>query len=356
MPKPKDHTFTFTFNESEAALDVSNLNHLEKGAYLDLVLAQRRFGKFTIDQIKKILGKNFPKVWAALEYVLIEDNGRYYIQWIYNSLEKKQKQSDKQRMRIANRWNKIKDDNSNNQDIEKYHGNTAVSIQSNSEYHGNTAVFSDLQNSEILSSDSVHTLENDIKTADEISNIDLLDKQDIEEYHGNTMVIPRYKSEEIKDAIIYNNIDISSNIEIYNNIDNIKEKIKKRKNNSNNMNQSEKPTWRNSYEVYLLGLKKVYDELRFDPEFIKQQEKYYPNVDIVLSLEMAFNNFWGTEAGWKHKKKQRSNDINWKLTLVNAIKMNKVYKQNNRFNSPSSSSETKVQHKDLTKIFEEITS
>lgn len=90
---------------------------------------------------------------------------------------------------------------------------------------------------------------------------------------------------------------------------------------------SDVKTWRNDFEIYKDQLMKVYNELLIDSEFIIQQEKYHPGVDISLSMEQAVNNFWGMEAGWKNKKSKKTKDIDWKATLTNAIKLNKVYKQ-----------------------------
>ena len=85
-------------------------------------------------------------------------------------------------------------------------------------------------------------------------------------------------------------------------------------------------SWKTSYEIYLDECTLAYEALSANTDWIKQQEKFHPNIDIPLSLEKAFTNFWGTEAGWKHKKKARSKEINWKTTFTNAIDMNKVYK------------------------------
>ena len=45
-----------------------------------------------------------------------------------------------------------------------------------------------------------------------------------------------------------------------------------------------------------------------------------------MSLEKSINNFWGTEAGWKHKKKSRAKEIDMISTLINNLDKNKVYK------------------------------
>lgn len=96
-------------------------------------------------------------------------------------------------------------------------------------------------------------------------------------------------------------------------------------------------TWRNDLDTYLAECKAQYMALVDDAGFVCEQERYYPNVDIRLSLEKAYMNFWGTEAGWKHKKGKKAKDINWKLTFINAIEKNKVWKprQGTSGSSPS---------------------
>lgn len=89
-------------------------------------------------------------------------------------------------------------------------------------------------------------------------------------------------------------------------------------------------TWRDDFQIYLAGLMEVYGQLIIDPVFIHERERYHPNLDISLSIEKAVNDFWGTEAGWKHKKKSRNTKaIDWKETLKKALDMpsNQVRKQ-----------------------------
>lgn len=85
-------------------------------------------------------------------------------------------------------------------------------------------------------------------------------------------------------------------------------------------------TWRDSFDVYLSELNSVYQALITDKDFILQRERYATNVDIVLSLEKAYNDFWGKEKGWRYKKRTRTKVIDWKETLTKAIDFNKVYK------------------------------
>lgn len=86
-------------------------------------------------------------------------------------------------------------------------------------------------------------------------------------------------------------------------------------------------TWKNDFGVYKEGLRETYNALRSDSQWLEQQRKYHPGVDILLTLEKACVNYWATEAGWKHKKSQRSAEIDWRRTLTNAISQpqNKVY-------------------------------
>jgi hypothetical protein len=99
--------------------------------------------------------------------------------------------------------------------------------------------------------------------------------------------------------------------------------------NSSSLGKSENllksRAWKTDFEIYKSELNKVYHELLIDSVFISEQSKFHPGVDIALSLEKAVANFWGTEAGWKHKIKKRSVDLDWKRTLTNAIDKNKVY-------------------------------
>lgn len=87
--------------------------------------------------------------------------------------------------------------------------------------------------------------------------------------------------------------------------------------------------WKNDFQIYLQECKDGYKEFLADEKEMAQQQKLNPNLDIKLTLEKGFHNFWGTEAGWQNKKKTRSKDINWKLTIINSISQsaNKVYKQ-----------------------------
>ncbi len=105
-----------------------------------------------------------------------------------------------------------------------------------------------------------------------------------------------------------------------------KEKEIKEKKIKENIN----PTgWRFSFENYEKEVKKQFDVLRTDTEWFAEREIYHPGLDINLSIEKAMNDFWGIEAGWKWKKKTRSQEFNLKATLTQALsfKQNQVWKK-----------------------------
>lgn len=85
-------------------------------------------------------------------------------------------------------------------------------------------------------------------------------------------------------------------------------------------------TWKNDFEIYKNNLRNWFDEIQNDTTWIKQQEKYNPNVDILLTIEKSCVAFWATEAGWKNKKKSGYVSIDWKSTFAKTMDMNKVYK------------------------------
>ena len=89
------------------------------------------------------------------------------------------------------------------------------------------------------------------------------------------------------------------------------------------------PEWKKDFEVYKNELRSAFALIKHDKEFIKERERYHPNLDIILSIEKACTDFWAKESGWKNKKDSKTIDIDWKETFVNALTMknNQVWKQ-----------------------------
>jgi hypothetical protein len=63
--------------------------------------------------------------------------------------------------------------------------------------------------------------------------------------------------------------------------------------------------------------------------FISKAEYYHEGLDIVKSIDMAFDDFWAKEEGWEWKKKGKTLKINWTSTIEKALKhpLNQVKKQ-----------------------------
>jgi hypothetical protein len=80
--------FCFTYYDGDALRDMSHMNRLERGAYNDIVLQQRKFGWLTLEQIKKILGKDFNEVWESVSLILVLDeiDKKYYVDWLHKSV------------------------------------------------------------------------------------------------------------------------------------------------------------------------------------------------------------------------------------------------------------------------------
>lgn len=87
--------------------------------------------------------------------------------------------------------------------------------------------------------------------------------------------------------------------------------------------------WRDDFEVYKSELKEAFDIILSDKDFIENRQKYHPNLDIRLSLQKAYEDYWCTEAGWKKKKSSRTKEIDWPATFRKALDQpqNRVYKQ-----------------------------
>lgn len=99
--------FCFTYYDGDAARDKAHMNRLERGAYDDLISAQRKRGHLSIDDIKKVLSSDFSACWPSLEWVLKTDPaGKYFIEWVDMSIEKMRRHSEKQKQNVLKRYQK----------------------------------------------------------------------------------------------------------------------------------------------------------------------------------------------------------------------------------------------------------
>ena len=99
----------FLFYDGDAARDVSHMTRLERGCYFDLIQAQRKFRGFTVEQARKILGKDFAECWDAITLILECENDVYFIPWVKISMAKRAEFKQIQKDRIQNYWDKKKE-------------------------------------------------------------------------------------------------------------------------------------------------------------------------------------------------------------------------------------------------------
>lgn len=99
--------FCFTYYDGDAARDKAHMTRLERGAYDDIISAQRKRGHLSIEDIKRVLSKDFETCWSSLEWILQKDeSGKYFIEWVDKSIEKMRFNSKKQKEKADKRWGK----------------------------------------------------------------------------------------------------------------------------------------------------------------------------------------------------------------------------------------------------------
>ncbi len=97
--------FCFTYYDGDATRDMAHMNRLERGAYNDVIIQQRQRGHMSLDDMKKFLSRDFETVWPALEWILkVDEEGKYYIEWLENSVKRGAAHSKKQRENVLNRY------------------------------------------------------------------------------------------------------------------------------------------------------------------------------------------------------------------------------------------------------------
>ncbi len=87
----------FLYYDGDAAKDMAHMNRLERGAYIDLVHAQKKFGRLSLDIIKKVLGRDFDNCWVSIELILTRIDEKYFIEWLENSIARRENFSESRR-------------------------------------------------------------------------------------------------------------------------------------------------------------------------------------------------------------------------------------------------------------------
>lgn len=100
--------FCFTYYDGDATRDMAHMTRLCRGAYNDLVIMQRKVGRMTYKQIKMVLSSDFETCWPAIEMILNFEDEKYWIEWVENSVNKMREKSKKQKERIDQYWEDVK--------------------------------------------------------------------------------------------------------------------------------------------------------------------------------------------------------------------------------------------------------
>lgn len=91
----------YLFYPADASEDTQFMNRLERGCYFDLMKAHKKFPRYSIEMIKKVLGQDFESCWASIVTILKQDEGGYFIEWVDNSIERRKQFSKAQTERIT---------------------------------------------------------------------------------------------------------------------------------------------------------------------------------------------------------------------------------------------------------------
>ena len=104
-----------------------------------------------------------------------------------------------------------------------------------------------------------------------------------------------------------------------------KELINSYDNDNDNDNDIVINNWKTDFQIYKKECNEGYKKFFENEKLLKEQERLNPGINVRLSIEKGYKNFWIKEAGWKHKKTSRTKTIDWESTIINSISLNKVY-------------------------------
>lgn len=111
----KDPAFLFYPNDWTGGTGILS-RHL-KGCYMDLLIAQFNHGHLSLEEIRTVLGTDFP-AWNTLQKKFAQDaTGKFFNERLETEILKRREFSKKQKDRIEKRWNKTP---------QSQFGNTAV--------------------------------------------------------------------------------------------------------------------------------------------------------------------------------------------------------------------------------------
>lgn len=85
--------------------------------------------------------------------------------------------------------------------------------------------------------------------------------------------------------------------------------------------------WREDFSIYLESLNIAYYRLIVDKDFIREKERYHPGLNIPLSMEKAYIEYWSKPGGWEKMKSSRNHILDWEtiFTMTLNQKQNHVW-------------------------------
>jgi hypothetical protein len=92
-------------------------------------------------------------------------------------------------------------------------------------------------------------------------------------------------------------------------------------------------TWRENspegFKKYLEISEPEFDALYTDWSWIAGQKRFFPGCSVKRTLDRMWEQYWGTEAGWKNKRDsargKKDYKINWKATIERTFKFSICY-------------------------------
>jgi hypothetical protein len=101
--------FCFTYYDGDAARDKAHMTRLQRGAYDDIISAQRKRGHLSLEDIKRVLSKDFEECWTAIEWVLLKDEeDKFFIEWVEKSISEMKKNSKRNKEQLDKYWAEVK--------------------------------------------------------------------------------------------------------------------------------------------------------------------------------------------------------------------------------------------------------
>jgi hypothetical protein len=99
-------------------------------------------------------------------------------------------------------------------------------------------------------------------------------------------------------------------------------------------NVGDEKSWKDDFEIYKSNLRDAFVKFQNNQNFVDEQERYHPGLNIRLSIEKACLRYWSKEAGWKRQKASQVDIIDWKTIFSNTldVKTNHVWLQKGETN------------------------